>query len=530
MKGFEFDPLSLYGLKPISNDAPTTLVQSSYNRNLFYTKDEVDIKVGTKISDLSGFTTDDLTQGATNLYSQWTQEIGPGPSNYLTPTDSTNRMFIGDAAGANAVLGSLGTANIAGFVSNYSSGVGYFTNTAYNSSSSFFTLGGLFVGGLADGDPGAETTTTAGSLLAGLTGIAFDSDTGNQWIGGFLTGFYVGMDGAVTGGAFKPKLYLGGLGGNAMEATFNYAGVGLTGVKFNPQQANAPIEFYSNIGLALDIDGATGALTVGGTTLFNDSITIADAKDIILNTTTGTKWGTSTTQKQAWFNATPVVQQTSDVNALVTYGLLASISNITFTKEVSATIAPADTTTATTIGAALTIAGGKGKGVAVGGALNLNGGSADTGGVGGAVNIKGGQGENLSSGGNVSLESGNGFNGGSVLIDVGTGFTGGQIKIGSVRGALTAFGNLIATARVHITAGTTTVAPLKLNTGTNLTTAEVGAFEYDNTLYFTQSDATRRNVVLAASATKTTAGAPYTNDGYVTVRIGGTDVKLMTTA
>ncbi len=45
MKGFEFDPLSLYGLKPISNEASTTLVQSSYNRNLFYTKAEVDAKI-----------------------------------------------------------------------------------------------------------------------------------------------------------------------------------------------------------------------------------------------------------------------------------------------------------------------------------------------------------------------------------------------------------------------------------------------------------------------------------------------------
>lgn len=85
-------------------------------------------------------------------------------------------------------------------------------------------------------------------------------------------------------------------------------------------------------------------------------------------------------------------------------------------------------------------------------------------------------------------------------------------------------------AFVSIGAGTTTLAPLKLISGTNLTAAVAGCFEYDNTLYFTQSDATRRNVVLATNATKTTAGAPYTNDGYITVRIGGTDVRLMTTA
>lgn len=37
-------------------------------------------------------------------------------------------------------------------------------------------------------------------------------------------------------------------------------------------------------------------------------ITVADASDIALGTTTGTKFGTATTQKLGFFNATPVVQ------------------------------------------------------------------------------------------------------------------------------------------------------------------------------------------------------------------------------
>jgi hypothetical protein len=37
-------------------------------------------------------------------------------------------------------------------------------------------------------------------------------------------------------------------------------------------------------------------------------------------------------------------------------------------------------------------------------------------------------------------------------------------------------------------------------------------------------------LVKAASATKTTAGAPYTNDGYVEIIIDGTTLKVMTTA
>ena len=88
------------------------------------------------------------------------------------------------------------------------------------------------------------------------------------------------------------------------------------------------------------------------------------------------------------------------------------------------------------------------------------------------------------------------------------------------------------TARLHLPAGTATAntAPLKLTTGTNLTTAEVGAIEYNNTFHVTNSDATRRHVATAPNTTKVTTAAPYTNDGYITINIGGTDFKVMTTA
>lgn len=88
------------------------------------------------------------------------------------------------------------------------------------------------------------------------------------------------------------------------------------------------------------------------------------------------------------------------------------------------------------------------------------------------------------------------------------------------------------TARWHLPAGAAAAnkAPQKFTAGTNLTTPEAGAMEYDNTFHLTNSDATRRHIVLAPNNTKVTAAAPYTNDGYVVVNIGGTDFKLMTTA
>lgn len=60
--------------------------------------------------------------------------------------------------------------------------------------------------------------------------------------------------------------------------------------------------------------GASTALTIGHASakaLINGGLTIADAKDIALNTTTGTKIGTATSQKLALWNQTPIVQPSS---------------------------------------------------------------------------------------------------------------------------------------------------------------------------------------------------------------------------
>lgn len=52
----------------------------------------------------------------------------------------------------------------------------------------------------------------------------------------------------------------------------------------------------------------TGALTCGNVAC--SQITITDANNIVIGTTTGTKFGTGTTQKLGFWNATPVVQNT----------------------------------------------------------------------------------------------------------------------------------------------------------------------------------------------------------------------------
>ena len=88
------------------------------------------------------------------------------------------------------------------------------------------------------------------------------------------------------------------------------------------------------------------------------------------------------------------------------------------------------------------------------------------------------------------------------------------------------------TAALHFPAGSPTAntAPIQLTAGPVETVKRAGLIEYNNRFIVTESDITNRYLVQAVASTKTIAGAPYTNDGYVTITINGTDIKVMTTA
>ncbi len=89
------------------------------------------------------------------------------------------------------------------------------------------------------------------------------------------------------------------------------------------------------------------------------------------------------------------------------------------------------------------------------------------------------------------------------------GGTGGRLYLGT--------GTTSATGQLHISAGTATAstAPIKLTSGTNLTTAETGAIEYNGTnLFFTRTGTTRESVLIgndAATAPATTATPTFTS-------------------
>jgi len=79
-----------------------------------------------------------------------------------------------------------------------------------------------------------------------------------------------------------------------------------------------------------------------GASYFGGNVQIADTANIVLATGTGTKIGTATTQKLAFYNATPVVQPTAvaNITTVATFGTLP-------TPDGSVTIADATTPTVT---------------------------------------------------------------------------------------------------------------------------------------------------------------------------------------
>lgn len=89
------------------------------------------------------------------------------------------------------------------------------------------------------------------------------------------------------------------------------------------------------------------------------SIEFTNSGNMVFNTTTGTKIGTATTQKLAFYNSTPIVQPANTValnDVLVNLGLRASggVSNFTTNIDISTKDIVTDTTTGTKIGTGTT--------------------------------------------------------------------------------------------------------------------------------------------------------------------------------
>ncbi len=207
------------------------------------------------------------------------------------------------------------------------------------------TIGGVSFDGSANITVATATGgfTVSGGVLAVNAGITASGATSNDFSGGsgtFKTSTGANqLSGAVTvTDATTPSITLA-------------AGSTNTGFLLINGKTSGSLKIITTDATGNAIVITTTAQTVGGTTLtipnfanVSDTfafitlaqtltnktlsgVTIADATNIILNTTTGTKIGTATSQKLGFFNATPIVQPTGDViTALQNLGLGATLT------------------------------------------------------------------------------------------------------------------------------------------------------------------------------------------------------------
>jgi hypothetical protein len=145
----------------------------------------------------------------------------------------------------------------------------------------------------------------------GITGIKLGASTfNNTFVGAYIEG-----NGAVGVSIIAGALYNAFLGGEAQGNGTDITDNG-TGTIF----------------IGIDTTGGVlvskmGAVTFTDDITVNGNLTLGNGKNIIAATSTGTKIGTSTSQKLGFFNATPIIQpgNTTDIRAvLINLGLLAS--------------------------------------------------------------------------------------------------------------------------------------------------------------------------------------------------------------
>jgi hypothetical protein len=152
-------------------------------------------------------------------------------------------------------------------------------------------------GTLSIGDTGFSNGMVAGS------GVTVGSRIGFSFSDGTGSGTYTSQIGIDIAALAKATTNIGiriGLGGTYSLQLSSTAGTAASGITFGTDT-----NLYRSAADTLKTDDA---LIVTGMLTANGSITMGDAKDIVINTSTGTKIGTGTTQKIGFYNATPVVR------------------------------------------------------------------------------------------------------------------------------------------------------------------------------------------------------------------------------
>lgn len=138
--------------------------------------------------------------------------------------------------------------------------------------------------------------------------------------------------------------------------------VGSKVIGFSSGNVDSTIAFGASNGLPYNVAGVLTGTTlssalvttalgftpanVNNPVFTGTTITLAEGQNLVIGTTTGTKFGTATTQKLAFYNSTPIVQPTGDlITGLQNLGLIASITIALPTATTAVTQTAGDNTT-----------------------------------------------------------------------------------------------------------------------------------------------------------------------------------------
>lgn len=139
-----------------------------------------------------------------------------------------------------------------------------------------------------------------------VTADAADEVADSEIIDGDGLSVFKAVDGGIEMGGTLAVTGATSVTGQVNSGTLSNAGAAtITGVLTQTGQLNAGILSCSGTATI------TGAATHTSTTALNDDVTMADAKNIILNTSTGTQFGTASGQKLSFYGVTPVNKGTA---------------------------------------------------------------------------------------------------------------------------------------------------------------------------------------------------------------------------
>lgn len=230
-----------------------------------------------------------------------------------------------------------GTAALLAVANNFTA-INTFSNATASTSIStgavVLSAGGLGVAGAiyAGGSLSAGTRAAIGTAIDASYGLAVKSGSLHERIritmtGAGSSGFYLTDATVADGGTVRWDstdqilIYPGGGYGTyalklgASAATFTYQ-LNVSATTDSTTKDTGSIVTEGGIGVEKAVVIGT-SLTVGTTTTHNGNVTMADAINLIVNATTGTKIATATTQKLGFWNATPIIQPASANQAAV---------------------------------------------------------------------------------------------------------------------------------------------------------------------------------------------------------------------